>query len=195
METINHFNDVTTEQQALGDEWNDSLQGEYLWSNVNFGEAVTEVMTPLSWTVLKKVFGEYVILPGYDSVGNIGGRPYLNISLFASLFRAIGRSQQDLLDYQAGTLYMKLPEGMQIPVIPLPKRYLLSALPKIVQTRLNERKGIKDLPKYLESNPAWFRGMQKQIQDSKTLAELLVLWDREVWPHVRAGLWSVMGRS
>ncbi len=193
METINHFNDVTTEQQALGDEWNDSLQGEYLWSNVNFGEAVTEVMTPLSWTVLKKVFGEYVILPGYDSVGNIGGRPYLNISLFASLFRAIGRSQQDLLDYQAGTLYMKLPEGMQIPVIPLPKRYLLSALPKIVQTRLNERKGIKDLPKYLESNPAWFRGMQKQIQDSKTLAELLVLWDREVWPHVRAGLWSVMG--
>ena len=120
METINHFNDVTTEQQALGDEWNDSLQGEYLWSNVNFGEAVTEVMTPFSWTVLKKVFGEFVILPGYDSVGNIGGRPYLNISLFASLFRAIGRSQQDLLDYQAGTLYMKLPEGMQIPVIDSP---------------------------------------------------------------------------
>lgn len=193
METIKQRKEVTTAIQGAEDGWNDSLQGEYLWSNVNFGEAVTEVMTPLSWTVLKAVFGEYVILPGYDSVGNIGGRPYLNISLFASLFRAIGRSQQDLLDYQAGTLYMKLPEGMQIPVIPLSRRYLLSALPKIVQTRLNERKGIKDLPKYLESNPIWFRGMQKQIQDSKTMAELFVLWNREVWPHVRGGLWSVMG--
>jgi hypothetical protein len=35
-------------------EWNDSLTGDYLWSNVNFGEAVTEVMTPLSWTVLHR---------------------------------------------------------------------------------------------------------------------------------------------
>ena len=29
-------------------EWNDSLAGDYLWSNVNFGEAITEVMTRYS---------------------------------------------------------------------------------------------------------------------------------------------------
>ena len=28
-------------------QFNDSLTGDYLWSNVNFGAAVTEVMTPL----------------------------------------------------------------------------------------------------------------------------------------------------
>jgi pyruvate,water dikinase len=193
MKTIRQFNDVKIEQRRLADDWNDSLQGDYLWSNVNFGEAVTAVMTPLSWTVLKRVFGEYVILPGYDSVGNIGGRPYLNISLFASLFHALGRSQQDLLDSQAGTLYMKLPQDMKIPLIPLSKRYLLSALPKIIQTRFKEWKGVKELPAYLGSNPAWFREMRMRIQRIEVKAELHALWEGEIWPHVSAGLWNVMG--
>jgi pyruvate,water dikinase len=186
-------NEVNSGHNPLKGEWNESLIGDFVWSNVNFGEAVTEVMTPLSWTVLKMVFGEYVILPGYDSVGNIGGRPYLNISLFASLFHAIGRSQQDLLDSLGGTLYMKLPEGMNIPLIPLSKRYLLSALPKIMQTRIKERKGAKELPAYLESNPAWFRKMHKWIQGIETKAELSALWWREIRPHVTASLWNVMG--
>ncbi len=193
METITQHSDVATGLQMLEDAWNDSLKGKYLWSNVNFGEAVTEVMTPLSWTVLKRVFGEYVILPGYDSVGNIGGRPYLNISLFASLFHALGRSQQDLLDSQAGTLYMKLPEGLQIPLIPLTRWYLLSALPKIIQTRIKEWQGVQDLPNYLDSNPAWFRGMRTRIQGIESKADLYTLWWQKIWPHVSAGLWSVMG--
>ncbi|UCD42172.1 MAG: pyruvate, phosphate dikinase, partial [Chloroflexota bacterium] len=193
MDAARKFSDLTTEQGELEDEWNDSLTGDYLWSNVNFGEAVTEVMTPLSWTVLRAVFGEYVILPGYDSVGNIGGRPYLNISLFASLFHAIGRTQQDLLDSQAGTLFMKLPEGMQIPLIELSKRYLLSAVPKIIQTRIKERKGVQALPAYLESNPAWFRMMRNRIRRIEAKAALYTLWQQEIWPHVSAGLWSVMG--
>ncbi len=193
MDAVRQFSDLTTEQGAVEDEWNDSLTGDYLWSNVNFGEAVTEVMTPLSWTVLRAVFGEYVILPGYDSVGNIGGRPYLNISLFASLFHAIGRTQQDLLDSQAGTLFMKLPEGMQIPLIELSKRYLLSALPKIIQTRIKERKGLQDLPAYLESNPVWFRMMQNRIRRIEAKAEQYTLWRQEIWPHISSGLWSVMG--
>jgi pyruvate,water dikinase len=193
MDAVRQFSDLTTEQGAVEDEWNDSLTGDYLWSNVNFGEAVTEVMTPLSWTVLRAVFGEYVILPGYDSVGNIGGRPYLNISLFASLFHAIGRTQQDLLDSQAGTLYMKLREGMKIPIIPLSKRYLLPALPKIIQTRIKERKGLQVLPAYLESNPVWFRMMQNRIRRIEAKAEQYTLWRQEIWPHISSGLWSVMG--
>jgi len=100
-------------------ERNDSLTGDYLWSNVNFGEAVSEVMTPLSWTVLRYILREWIILPEYQTVGNIGGRPYLNISIFASLFRAMGKSRQDLLETLAGTLYMRLPDEMEIPVLPL----------------------------------------------------------------------------
>ncbi len=179
-------------QPAAG-EWNDSLTGEYLWSNVNFGEAVTKVMTPLSWTVLKQVFGEWTITPGYDAVGNIGGRPYLNISLYASLLRALGRSHEDVLEALEATLYMKLPEGVDIPLVPLSRRYLLSALPALMRTRLKERKGVKNLPAYLASNPAWFLKMRAEIQAVGTATELSELWRSELYPHVVDGLWIVMG--
>lgn len=57
-------------------QWNDSLTGDYLWSNVNFGEAIPEVMTPLSWSVQLFVSKNYQILPGYPSSGNIGGNSF-----------------------------------------------------------------------------------------------------------------------
>ena len=75
----------TTGFDPVSGEVNDSLAGDFLWSNVNFGEAVPEVMTPLAWAVLQFTLADWVFLPGYSTVGNIGGRPYLNISVFASL--------------------------------------------------------------------------------------------------------------
>ena len=32
-------------------EWNDSLSGEFLWSNINVGEALLDVMTPSTWSL------------------------------------------------------------------------------------------------------------------------------------------------
>jgi len=86
-------------------EWNASLSGDYLWSNVNFGEAVTAVMTPLTWSVIQFTLDDWVFLPGLPTVGNIGGYPYLNISIFATLFNAMGRSRDNLLEYMESTLY------------------------------------------------------------------------------------------
>lgn len=173
--------------------WNDSLTGDYLWSNVNFGEAVSDVMTPLTWTVLRLIFGQWVILPGYQSVGNIGGRPYLNISVFASVFRAIGKSRQVLLDALEGTLYMRLPEGMEIPVIPLSKWRLPSVLANLIRVRMKERKGVKDLPAYLTANPAQCRRMQQRIREAGTRIELISIWREEIRPHVTQRVWTVMG--
>ena len=39
------------------DEWNAAVDGNYLWSSVNFGEAVTEAMTPLTWSVIRFTLG------------------------------------------------------------------------------------------------------------------------------------------
>ena len=33
-------------------EWNTSLTGEYLWTNANLGEAVPDVMTPCTWSLV-----------------------------------------------------------------------------------------------------------------------------------------------
>jgi phosphohistidine swiveling domain-containing protein len=173
--------------------WNDSLNGQYLWSDTNFGEAVTEVMTPLSWTVLKFIYGQWVFHPDYDSVGNIGGRPYLNISLFASVLQALGRSRHDTLQTLEGTLYLHLPEELQIPTFHVPKGSLPALLFALVQTRLRERRGARDLPAYLASNPARCAGLRQRIREAQAKDDLLTLWREQIRPHVTGSVWHVMG--
>ncbi|MDH4045747.1 MAG: pyruvate, phosphate dikinase, partial [Gemmatimonadota bacterium] len=173
-------------------EWNDSLTGEYLWSNVNFGEAVPDVLTPLSWTVLQLIFGGWRILPPYYTAGNIAGRPYLNISIFATVFRAMGKSRQDLLEAVEGTLFTPLPRTMEIPVIPLSRWSLLRILPKLFRLGMKEKRALKEVPAYLASNPAWCSRMRQRIVEAGTRGELLSLWHAEIKPHVTQSVWAVM---
>ena len=182
-----------TSHGSVSNLWNESLNGEYLWSNVNFGEAVTEVMTPLSWTVLKLIFGQWVFHPAHDTVGNIGGRPYLNISLFASVSHALGQSRQALLETLEGTLYMHLPEGIEIPIFPIAKGALPAIVLAFVRTRIREWRGVKNLPAYLASNPARCSRLRQRIQETAGKDELLTLWQEEVYPHVTGSVWHVMG--
>jgi len=173
--------------------WNDSLAGDFLWSNVNFGEAVTEAMTPLAWAVLQFTLDDWVFLPGYSTTGNIGGRPYLNISVFASLFQALGRSRQDLLKTMEGTLYMRLPEEMEIPLIPLSAWGLVSSLAKLVRMQIKHKQGVRSLPGYLATNPEWCQWMKERIRAEASGAGLVTLWRDEIKPHVKQGVWTVLG--
>ncbi|MGD9147355.1 MAG: PEP-utilizing enzyme [Anaerolineae bacterium] len=184
-----------TSHRSNPDPWNDSLDGEYLWSNVNFGEAVTEVMTPLSWTVLKLIFDQWVLHPGHGTAGNIGGRPYLNISLFVSVLQALGRSRQDVLELLEGTLYMHLPDGIEIPLLPMPKRSLPSILWAVVRTRLRERGGAKGLPAYLATNAVRCSQLRCRIREAADKKELLALWQGRICPHVTGSVWHVMGSA
>src|SRR5437588_5003219 len=58
---------------AATEEWNDSLTGDYLWTNSNLGEAVPDVMTPCTWSLIQvgasEVLAHHFIL-GYRPVGN-----------------------------------------------------------------------------------------------------------------------------
>ena len=83
-------------------EWNDSLTGEFLWSNVNLSEAVPDVMTPSTWSLWWIFHYETnpIVLPGnYPFCGNIAGRPYFNLSLLFSVYQAVG---QDVTQHDAG---------------------------------------------------------------------------------------------
>jgi pyruvate,water dikinase len=174
-------------------EWNDSLTGDYLWSNVNFGEAVSDVMTPLAWTVLRLILEEWTFLPGYHTTGNIGGRPYLNISILATVLYALGKSRQDLLKTMESTLYMGLSEEMDIPVIPLSRWSLLSNLPGLIRMQARQKRAIGDLPAFLATNPAWCQRMRQQIREAQTKAELVSLWHKEIRRHVTHNVWVVLG--
>ncbi|ACV63809.1 pyruvate phosphate dikinase PEP/pyruvate- binding [Desulfofarcimen acetoxidans DSM 771] len=176
-------------------EWNETATGDFLWSNVNFGEAVPNVMTPLSWTVQQRIFGSWNLLPGYQASGNIGGRIYLNISLFASVLRVLGRSKKETLLFLEDTLYTRIPEGMEIPVIPLPKWSVVPILINFVKMQMKQNKAIKELPRYLAMNPAWCGRVREQIRELKKKDELNSLWHNEIEPHLMGGVWRVMGSA
>lgn len=188
---------ITTLQSEniITGEWNASLSGDFLWSNVNFGEAVTSVLTPFSWSVLRYILKDWMNLPGYHPVGNICGRPYLNISLFATVLYTMGKSQADLLDSMESTLFMDLPQDFQIPVLPLSKRERLSALPGLLRSQLRQQRGVQKLPAYLSSNPAWCRAVRARVQDAGSESSLLELWREEIGPHVLESAWIVLGSA
>jgi pyruvate,water dikinase len=176
-------------------EWNDSLTGNYLWSNVNFGEAVTETMTPLTWSVIQFTLDDWIFLPGLPTVGNIGGYPYLNISIFASLFRVIGRNQDALLDDLEATLYMRLPKEMRIPLIPLSTKMTFSGVRNLLRIQNKHKRGVRHLSKYLATNPAWLNQMRVLIKDETSKSALVGLWNNEIKPHIKDGVWTVLGTA
>jgi pyruvate,water dikinase len=152
-------------------------------------------MTPLAWAVVQFTLNDWVFLPGYSTVGNIGGRPYLNISVFGSLFQALGRGREDLLEAMEATLYMRLPEDMEIPLIPLSVRGLLAALANQVRMQMRLTRGRRSLPTYLETNRSWCRRMKEGIRAETSGKGLVALWRDEIGPHVEQGAWTVLGTA
>lgn len=176
-------------------EWNDSLSGDFLWTNTNFGEAVTEPMTPLAGSVLQFTLEDWVFVHGYSTTGIVGGMPYLNISLFTSVFKALGRSREDLLDTIEGTLFLRLPDEMEIPHVPLRFRQLLRSLQSVLHTQYRQKQGVRQLENYLADNPAWFEQTREKLQQKDTRQGLLQLWIDEIVPHVMRGVWIVLGTA
>jgi pyruvate,water dikinase len=183
----------STKFLIIQDEWNASRNNDYLWSSVNFGEAVTETMTPLTWSVIQFTLDDWRFLPGYLTVGNIGGTPYLNISIFATLFAALGRDRDALLAYMEGTLYMQLPEALEIPLIQLSAREKFAGMLAASKVQIKQHWGNRQLRKYLSETPGWFQQMRDRLSQTHTKSALLKLWEQEIAPHVKQGVWCVLG--
>ncbi len=176
-------------------EWNDSLTGHYLWSSTNFGEAVSEVMTPLTWSVIQFTLADWVFLPGFPTVGIIGGYPYLNISVFATVFRALGRSREELLAELEPTLYMQLPPALEIPTIPLSPARKLAGLLMSLRVQARQRGGLRALQPYLDGNRSWLTAIRGRLETVQDGPGLLRLWQREMKAHILGGVWSVLGSA
>lgn len=170
-------------------EGNDSLTGDFLWSNVNFGEAVPDVMTPMTWSILKGFREEWVTIGGVPPFGNIAGRIYVNISSFASMLYAVGKNQAEIIKHLESTLHMPLPQGIRVPVVPLSRWSALVFISKMVGGQLREKKVVKTLPSFLTTNPDWCRDMRTFLKGIGNKEELQTVWENEIEPHsVRAYL-------
>lgn len=171
-------------------EWNDTLDGDYLWTNTNVGEAMADVFTPLSWSVIRALDEEQMVVPGYYLFsGNICGRMYSNINLALSIYPAFGKDYKSVLK-KMNDIFGDMPEGMNIPIYPYSGLKLIKAMiPGLIKTSKKAKEAAKAMPAYLKDTPDWCRTMRERIERTRTGKELLSLWKEQLWPYNCKAFW------
>jgi phosphohistidine swiveling domain-containing protein len=166
-------------------EWNDSLTGDYLWSNANLTEATPDIMTPLTWSLLKILHIEaqpFKVPGGYPMVGNLGGHPYVNLSLMVSLLHIFGTDVRKILQ-KWEEVFGLIPDGIEVPLLPLRIAEVLATIPDNIRWELKVKRLYKELPEFIASNPAWCENIRQEIRNSITNEELTSLWSEKIKPY------------
>jgi rifampicin phosphotransferase len=173
-----------------GEQWNDSLAGDYLWTNGNLGEALPDVMTPATWSFIELFMGRMIFppsVPGYRGYGRIGGRFYANVSVSMSLEALIGISSRRFVAL-FGPVLGRLPSLDQIPRAHLPRwkasRMMVPATFAMVR-RVNAN--AKRLPQFLADSPTRCDRLRAEIEQIADAAALADLWPAKIRPLLVEG--------
>ncbi|MBB2740541.1 UNVERIFIED_ORG: pyruvate,water dikinase [Microbispora rosea subsp. rosea] len=166
------------------EEWNDSLKGDYLWTSGNLGEAIPDVMTPVTWSFVRLFIDEAMSaakLPGFDLVGNIGGRLYMNLSIAVSVARAFGmRSRLGAIEQVFG----RLPPGLDVPSLQMSRlRIITAVLPMAVRMQRKVRVNLRGMRGFLATSLERCEELRAAIRSTSSAPELADLWSRAVEPH------------
>ncbi|SEL72341.1 PEP/pyruvate-binding domain-containing protein [Nonomuraea pusilla] len=167
------------------EEWNDSLKGDYLWTAGNLGEAIPDVMTPITWSFVRLFIHEAMsasALPGFDLVGNIGGRFYMNLSVTFSIARALG--MQGRLG-AVEQVFGRIPPGLDVPMLGLSRWEIVRrVVPLAVHIRRRVRENLKGMRAFLAASQRRCEELRAAIAATGSPSELADLWAREIEPHV-----------
>jgi phosphohistidine swiveling domain-containing protein len=170
-----------------GELWNDSLDGDYLWSNGNLGEALPDVMTPATWSLIQLLMTRMTFppsLPGYRGYGRIGGRFYANVSMSISLEARAGISPRRFVAL-FGPVLGKLPPAEKIPRPRLPRwkatRLMVPATIAMLR-RVNASQ--KRMPEFLADAPGRCDQLRAEIEQTTDAEILARLWQEKVRPLV-----------
>ena len=161
------------------DPWNDSRSGDFLWTNTNVGEAIPDVMTPATWSMVQVFLTDAMAtasIPPYVGYGRIGGRIYLNVSVMMTLSAAVGVSETR---YRSLTseVFGKLPDDLEIPPVKAHRRDIIRAvLPMALHVLREARRDVKLLAAYLAAHPALCDRRRAEIAAVVTPVELADLW-------------------
>ena len=164
--------------------WNDSLSGDHLWSCGGPAEAVPDVMTPCTWSMVQMVMHESLPLPeigGHRAYGNIGGRLYMNLSVAAAVAAASmrGGSRESLLEERFGAL----PPEARIPRLPMSRAEIArEVLPRKAMAMRRARARRRRLPDFLTASPGLCARLHGDIARETEPAGLLRLWGHELHP-------------
>ncbi|MGP4097017.1 PEP/pyruvate-binding domain-containing protein [Nonomuraea sp. KM90] len=167
------------------EEWNDSLKGDYLWTAGNLGEAIPDVMTPITWSFVRLFIREAMsssALPGFDLVGNIGGRFYMNLSVVHSVARALGMSGRLGAVEQ---VFGKVPPGLDVPMVRVSRWGIIKrVLPMAVHLQRRVRANLKAMPAFLVTSQQRCEELRERVAATGSGPELAGLWEREIRPHM-----------
>lgn len=169
--------------------WNSSLDGDYLWTSANLGEAIPSVMTPITWSFTEIFVGEAMAASRIGEhllSGNIGGRYYLNLSMVEALGHAFGISK--LMNDAMEQAFGRKPEGMTVPPLPMSRWGVIRAAlgeTKSFVVAVNRIK--KDFAARIAAFPGRCDCARAEIAAAADPAALRVLWDTEAEPLLRGG--------
>jgi phosphohistidine swiveling domain-containing protein len=171
------------ERRLVMTQWNATLTGDYLWTNMIVGEIFPTTTTPSTWSVWEVLFSN-MSFGDVSAIGNIAGRPYLNYSLTYSFLLKLTRKHERVMGVIKDSIGVP-PTGVDIPSFPIPWRIVLfQVLPREFRNELKKGKLKKDASEFLVMVRDRCQELWRQIGDAQG-DELIALWTEEVRP-----LWS-----
>ncbi|MGP3956922.1 PEP/pyruvate-binding domain-containing protein [Nonomuraea sp. 3N208] len=167
------------------EEWNDSLKGDYLWTAGNLGEAIPDVMTPVTWSFVRLFIHEAMAassLPGFDLVGNIGGRFYMNLSIVYTIAESLGmKSRLGAIE----NVFGKLPPGLDVPRVKISRWEIIKrVVPMAINIQRRVRENLKGMPAFLATSQQRCEDLRARIAATGSGPELADLYEREIQPHM-----------
>jgi rifampicin phosphotransferase len=176
------------------DPWNDSRSGDFLWSNTNVGEAIPDVMTPATWSMVQVFLTDAMAtasIPPYVGYGRIGGRIYLNVSVMMTLSAAVGVGERSYR-YLTEEVFGKLPADLEIPPVKVRRVDVIRAvLPVAVHVLREARRDVKLLDAYLAAHPALCDHRRAEIAVIATPVKLADLWIEVLSPEFHRVSWML----
>ncbi|AOS64439.1 PEP/pyruvate-binding domain-containing protein [Actinoalloteichus hymeniacidonis] len=164
---------------------NDSLGVYRLWTNGNLGEAIPDVMTPCTWSLVQIFMADGMAtstLPGFRAYGNIGGRFYMDLSQAVTLAGALGIDRRRFTEL-SGDVFGRLPSDLPIPPVPSSRAAILRRLIPVTARVLrrvfaNQRR----LAGFFEQAPRRCAALRSRIEAAEDNATLAALWRDHVEP-------------
>ena len=175
-------------------EINESLANEALWVNTNVGEAIPDVVTPLTWSIVRELDEASSFIPGYYLwSGNICGRIYSNISQRISAVTALYGTGKEFVMKIIGDSFGNIPDEINIPVYPFSRIEMIKTIvPRIIKYSKQTMKTSKDLPTFIEKTPEWTAAVTGKISNAQTEKDLLKIWEDEVNPQNNRAWWGLL---
>jgi rifampicin phosphotransferase len=176
------------------DPWNDSRSGDFLWTNTNVGEAIPDVMTPATWSMVQVFLTDAMAtasIPPYVGYGRIGGRIYLNVSVMMTLSAAVGVSEKRYRSLSE-EVFGRLPDDLEIPPVKARRRDMIRAvLPMALHVLREARRDVKVLDAYLAKHPALCDHRRAEIATITRPSELADLWTTVLNPEFHRVSWML----